>query len=82
MIAHFFEFTVHKDNNFVSISDCRESVSNDNDRDRILLSVFVNSILDNHLVYFVQSRGSLIKQQNPWLLQESSGDSYPLFLST
>lgn len=55
MVAHFFELAVDEDNNLVRIPDCRQSMSNDDDRDSVLLSVFVDGVLDNHLVYFVQS---------------------------
>lgn len=62
MITKLCESSIDEDYNLVSIPDRCQSVSNNNNGDGVCLPITVNSLLNNLLVNFVQSRGGLIKK--------------------
>jgi len=57
-------------------------MSNDNDSNWILLSVAIDSSLNNAFVDFVESGSGLIEQQNSWFLQKGSCNCNSLLLSS
>jgi len=83
MMVSFFSFgTVDENNNLISISDSRKSMSNNDDSDLRVLPIAVNGILNNVLIHFIQSRGSLIEKKDLGFLEESPGDGDSLLLAS
>jgi len=82
-MVSFFSFrTVYENYNLISISDSRKSMSNDYNRDFCALPIVIYGILNNFLIHFIQSGGSLIKKEDLGFLQESSGDGDSLLLAS
>ena len=67
----------------VCISDGGQSVSNNDSCDitKFLLHLF-NGFLNLTLVLFIQSTGSLVKEQDLWIFNENSCKCYSLLLSS
>jgi len=57
-------------------------MSDDDYCDLCAFSVVVNGFLNNPLIHFIKSRGSLIKKKDLWFLQESPSDGNSLLLTS
>jgi hypothetical protein len=82
VIALLDNLTFLHNNYIIGMSNCGESVSNNNGGDRSeTLSNLVNCCLYLFLVLFIKSTGCFIQKQNLWAFNEGSGDCNPLLLS-
>jgi len=62
MVSFFCFGTIYENNNLVSISYSRKSMSNYNYGDLCAFSVVINGFLNNPFVHFIKCRGSFIKK--------------------
>lgn len=82
MVSLFSLLSIHQYDDLISVPDCGQSVSDDDNGDWVCLPVVVNSILNNFLIYFIQGGCGFIKEQDLGLLQESSGNGNSLLLAS
>lgn len=82
MCADFFNLTLSKDDNRISISNRTKSMSNQNDRLLPLFHQIINRALHMELAFCIQSTRCFIENQYPWILYERSSNCNPLLLST
>ncbi len=79
MGAMFLDSAPINDINLVSIEDCGKSVGND--KGCASHHQLIQSRLDYLLTFRVQSRGSLIQDQDAGILQDGTGNGHALALS-
>ena len=76
----FNNLSIIKDQNFISILDCGDSMCNDN---RGLSSHnLIKGFLDSFFVFSIKSTSGFIQNQNRGVLENSSGNSNSLLLTT
>ena len=73
------DFTTAEDEENVAVANGAEAMSYNN-RGTALHGA-IKSLLHNFLALFIQSGSGLVKDQDPWVLDESTGDSDTLLLT-
>ena len=79
MAAHFHQFAVIYDDNFVGVANRGQTVGND--KDRTIGHQVVDRLLNDCLRLVIQSGGRLVQNNNRRIFDKGTGNGNTLFLT-
>jgi len=82
VVTALHDFTLVEDDNFVSILDGTQAMSDDDHGQLAKLNQLFEGLLDLGLTLGVQGTGGLVQEKNLGLADESTGDGHTLLLPT